>query len=407
MLMRWQNCKQMFGDMHVGESIEITDQYSKFGKIMIEFKRVVCRIIEMPLVKAFETSSDQINQKSLLLLEFMDKSGLSVFSECVARQMPNYTPETLDTAYMVLKKHILPFVLGQSFDHPSHMVDTIRRHIRGHWMAVASVDMAAWAMHAMKQGISLSQAIGGIKSSIDCGISIGIESSPDALVDVVQKEMAEGYKKIKCKIKPGKDVQFMARVRDICGPDVPLMVDANSAYTLNDLDDLKALDDLGLLMMEQPLAWDDMVMHAHLQRKLRTPLCLDESICHAEHAQAAIELGAAKIINIKPGRVGGFTEAINIHDVCQRANIPVWCGGMLESGIGRAYNVALASKLNFTIPGDISPSHRYWFEDIVFPEWDMSKDGQMAVPTSPGLGVEVNKDRIASLCIHEETIHDD
>ncbi|MGC6366564.1 MAG: o-succinylbenzoate synthase [Candidatus Marinamargulisbacteria bacterium] len=371
---------------------------------MIKFNQVTFRIIELPLVTPFETSSARIDNKRLLLLEFIDQNGTQIFSECVAKQIPNYTPETVDTAHVVLKKHILPLVLGQSFDHPTHVVEKIQAHVRGNLMAVASVDMAAWALHATQLGVSLSQAIGGTKSAIECGISLGIQSSPEALASLVQEEAALGYKKIKCKIKPGKDIAFVEKVREVCGDGIPLMVDANNAYHLSDIDALKAMDTMGLVMMEQPLAWDDIAMHAKLQPQLNTPVCLDESIFHAEHARVAIDLGATQIINIKPGRVGGITESIKIHDVCQANNIPVWCGGMLETGIGRAYNVALASKANFTIPGDTSPSHRYWAQDIVTPEWTMSNDGMMQVPTGPGLGVDIDVDRIESLTIEKETV---
>ena len=371
---------------------------------MIKFKTVIFRIIEMPLVTPFETSSARIDNKSLLLLEFIDHEGTRIFSECVAKQIPNYTPETVDTALIVLKKHILPLILGHSFQHPSDLVEKIQSHVRGNLMAIASVDMAAWALHATHLGVSLSHAIGGVKPSIECGISLGIQSSPDALAQLVQEEASAGYKKIKCKIKPGKDIAFIEKVREVCGNEIPLMVDANNAYQLSDINDLKAMDEMGLVMMEQPLAWDDIAMHAQLQPQLKTPVCLDESIFHAEHARVAIELGATKIINIKPGRVGGFTESLKIHDICEKNNIPVWCGGMLETGIGRAYNVALASKSNFKIPGDTSPSRRYWSQDIVSPEWEMSSDGLMQVPTKPGLGVDIDHDRIESLCVHKEVM---
>lgn len=371
---------------------------------MIKFTRATFRIIEMPLVTPFESASDCMNNQQILLLELTDADGRCVFSECVAKQRPNYTPETVDTALIVLKKHVLPLVLGQSFAHPSDVVALIQRHVRGNWMAIACVDMAAWALHAQIKRMPLSHVIGGEKPHIACGIALGIQPSPEALVAMIQQECQAGYKKIKCKIKPGKDLDYMAKVREICGPEVPLMVDANNAYTLDDLSVLQAMDELNLMMMEQPLAWDDIVMHAKLQSKLITPVCLDESVFHVGHAKTAIEIGASKIINIKPGRVGGFTEAIKIHNFCTKHQVPVWCGGMLETGIGRAYNVALASMKNFTIPGDISPSRRYWNKDIVFPEWKMDANGLMQVPTQPGLGVEVDIDRIESLCIHKENM---
>lgn len=371
---------------------------------MITIEKVTLRIIEMPLVTPFETASARIDKKALLLLEATDKDGVTAFSECVAKQIPNYSPETVDTALIMLKKHILPLVLHQSFESPEAMMDTLSSHIRGNLMAIATVDMVAWAITAIKNQQSLSQCIGGTKDRVDCGVSIGIQHSPQELVDVIKKEQAEGYQKIKCKIKPGKDVDYLTHVRSELGDSVPLMADANNAYTLDDFSVLQQLDTLGLMMIEQPLAWDDIAMHAHLQPKMKTPICLDESIFHVNHAKLAIELGATQIINIKPGRVGGFTESIRIHDHCAKHNIPVWCGGMLETGIGRAYNIALASMPNFKLPGDTSPSKRYWHQDIVSPEWVMDANGQIAVPTGVGLGVDIDIDRIESFTIHCETI---
>jgi O-succinylbenzoate synthase len=252
----------------------------------------------------------------------------------------------------------------------------------------------------------LARLIGGTRDEIAVGISLGIQQSPDALVARARAALAEGYRKIKIKIKPGADVPYVQAVRTALGPDTPLMADANNAYTLDDAAALMALDALGLMMIEQPLAWDDLVRHADLQKQLRTPLCLDESITSLDRAQDMVRLGSGRIVNIKPGRVGGFTSSIAIHDYCEQNAIPVWCGGMLESGIGRAYNVALASLPNFVKPGDVSPSSRYWQRDVVTPEWTMT-NGMMRVPLDrPGIGVEVDRDRIDDLTVREEVLGD-
>lgn len=371
---------------------------------MIQIQQVIIRHVSMEMVTPFESSSSSIQTKEALILEVFDQSGIVVFSECVARHIPDYLPETIDTSFAVLTKHILPLIIGQSFDTPSAMTHTIQRYIRGHYMAVAALDMAAWAIVAVQQNQSLSQTIGGVRSEIECGIAIGLEASPDVLVETVASEFNKGYKKIKCKIKPGKDVAYIQAVRQELGPDIPLMVDANNAYQLDDLDQLKALDDFHLMMIEQPLAWDDIWQHQTLQQSLKTPICLDESILTYDHAKMAIEFGSAQVINIKPGRVGGFSEAIRIHDLCRDRGVPVWCGGMLETGIGRAYNVALASMEHFSIPGDISPSSRYWIEDIVEPEWTMTESGRMQVPNGVGLGITIKRAFLDSITMYKEII---
>ena len=328
---------------------------------------------------------------------------MSVWSECVAKQIPNYMPETVDTASVILTKHVIPLMLNQSFDTPMAMTDFIQRHVKGNRMAVASMDMAAWAIMAEKNQQSLSAYIGGSKTLIPCGLSIGIASSFDETCDQISTAIQDGYKKIKLKIKPGHDVPLLESVRRKF-PTIPLMVDANNAYTLDDLDTLQAMDDFDLLMMEQPLRWDDIVDHSLCQAVLKTPICLDESIMHVNHVKNSVRCNSAKIINIKPGRVGGFTESMRIHDYCQSINMPVWCGGMLESGIGRAYNVALASLPQCSIPGDISPSSRYWHEDIIEHPWCMNADGMMTVPSSVGIGVTVNEQVLDRYTIDRWTV---
>jgi O-succinylbenzoate synthase len=272
-------------------------------------------------------------------------------------------------------------------------------------MAKAAVEMACWELTARQEGVSLSRKLGGTRDAIKVGISLGIQKDPAALVEKVRGALERGYRKVKIKIMPGADVQYLGAVREACGPEAPLMADANNAYTLDDLDVLRQIDAFGLIMIEQPLAWDDLLRHVKLQKEMKTPICLDESITSPDRAEDMIELGAGRIVNIKAGRVGGHRQSLAIHDLCQRHGIPVWCGGMLESGVGRAHNVALASLPNFTLPGDTSPSERYWEQDIVIPEWTMDRDGMMKVPVDrPGLGVEVDLDRVEDLTVRWEEI---
>jgi O-succinylbenzoate synthase len=277
-------------------------------------------------------------------------------------------------------------------------------NFRGHNMAKAAIEMASWALIAQRDGMPLARLLGGTKTEIPTGISIGIQESPEVLVERVGRALADGYRKIKLKIEPGHDIDFITAVRDAY-PDAPLMADANNAYSLADAHHLKQLDALKLVMIEQPLAHDDIVRHAELQRMLDTPICLDESITSVDRAEDMITLKSGRIVNIKPGRVGGLQQARAIHDLCAKHGIPVWCGGMLESGIGRAYNVALASLPNFKIPGDLSPSSRYWERDVVTPEWTMSADGIMQVPLDkPGVGVTVDVNRIDDLTVRSQTL---
>jgi O-succinylbenzoate synthase len=272
-------------------------------------------------------------------------------------------------------------------------------------MAKAAVEMALWALDAEQRGLPLATRLGGTRPCIEVGISLGIQATPAVLVERAGQALAAGYRKVKIKIEPGADVAYIRAAREALGPEAPLMADANNAYSLADADRLVELDQFGLMMIEQPLAWDDLHRHAQLQRRLKTPLCLDESITSLDRAEDLLALGSGRVINIKPGRVGGFGPSIAIHDLCARNGIPVWCGGMLESGVGRAYNVALASLPNFVKPGDISPSSRYWVEDIVTPEWTMSGDGLMAVPRDqPGIGVTIDRERVAELTVREERL---
>ncbi len=370
----------------------------------LQIDSITLREIQLPLVEPFRISSGVTTTRRILLLELVDRNGASTWSECVAGDFPNYSPESIDTATLAIREWLAPRVLGQRFETPQEVSAALAEDLRGHEMARAAIEMGAWALAATKAGQSLSSVLGGTRKRIGTGISIGIQSSPEELADKAEKSLAEGYRKIKLKIKPGQDLDYLHAVRERLGPDAPLMADANNAYTLDDTDHLVQLDDLDLVMVEQPLAWDDVARHAELQRRMRTPICLDESITNIARAEDMIRLRAGRIVNIKPGRVAGFTASKAIHDLCESNDIPVWCGGMLESGIGRAYNVALASLPNFTIPGDVSPSNRYWARDIVSPEWTMDGDGWVDVPDGPGLGVEVDRERIEALTVQRETL---
>ena len=366
--------------------------------------QITLREIRLELKEPFRISSGEIRERRILLLELRDASGAHTWSECVAGEAPNYSPETIDTAWPAIAQYVAPRVLGHDIEHPGEIHERLEKDFRGHNMAKAGVEMGAWGLAAMLADEPLSLFIGGTRTEIAVGISLGIQPSPDRLVEKARCALAEGYRKIKIKIEPGHDVEWVRAVREAVGPDAHLMADANNAYTLDDADHLTGFDPLGLVMIEQPLAWDDLVRHAELQRRLKTPICLDESITSLARAQDMISLGSGRIINIKPGRVGGLTSSIGIHDFCQENSIPVWCGGMFESGIGRAYNVALASLPNFSIPGDVSPSARYWAQDIVLPEWTM-QDGMMRVPLeNRGIGVAVDEARIQALTVRSEVL---
>jgi O-succinylbenzoate synthase len=366
--------------------------------------QITLREIHLALKEPFRISSGEIRDRRILLLELRDASGATAWSECVAGEAPHYSPETIDTAWPIIAQYVAPRVLGRDFDHPGEAHAILEHDFRGHCMAKAGVEMGLWGLAATMEGEPLGRYIGGTRTEIAVGISIGIQKSPEALVEKAKRAYGEGYRKIKIKIEPGHDVEWVRAVRTALGPDAHLMADANNAYTIDDADRLAGFDDLDLVMIEQPLAWDDLVRHAALQKRIRTAICLDESITSLDRAQDMVTLGAGRIINIKPGRVGGFSSAIAIHDYCQENGIPVWCGGMFESGVGRAYNVALASLPNFQIPGDVSPSARYWTADIVSPEWVM-KDGMMQVPLSgTGIGVAVDEERIRGLTVRTEVL---
>jgi O-succinylbenzoate synthase len=318
---------------------------------------------------------------------------------------PNYSPETIDTAWYAIREWIAPPWLGRKFSGPEEVAPLLEVGICGHLMAKGAVEMGFWELAARLEGVPLARLLGGTREEVAVGISLGIQKDPEALVERAAAAYAAGYQKIKIKIKPGADVEYVGAVREALGAGAELMADANSAYTLDDADHLARLDEFDLMMIEQPLDREDLVRHAALQRRVRTPICMDESITGLDRAEDMIALGSGRIINIKPGRVGGFRSSIAIHDYAAGHGVPVWCGGMLESGIGRAHNVALASLPNFSLPGDLSPSARYWERDIVTPEWTMDSRGMVAVPLSePGIGVAVDRDRVEDLTVRTETL---
>jgi O-succinylbenzoate synthase len=367
----------------------------------MKVERITLREIRMPLVTPFETSFGRTVHRRILLVQ-AEADGLSGWGESVAGEGPFYAPETVETAWHILRDFLWPLLKEREFASASEVWE-ILSPVRGHNMAKGAIEAALWDAEAKQKGIPLWKLLGGARSEIPCGVSIGIKETVEDLVATVERELAAGYQRIKIKIKPGKDIEPVERLRQRF-PRVRLMVDANSAYRLDDWPHLKRLEAYYLMMIEQPLGWDDIYSHAELQRKLDTPICLDECIHSEEHAQAAIALGACRIINMKLGRVGGYTPARRIHDLCRAKQIPVWCGGMLESGIGRAHNIALSTLENFSLPGDVAASRRYWQEDVIDPEVEVTAQGTIRVPTAPGIGFAPRLDRIEQLTARKEIL---
>lgn len=368
----------------------------------IHIDRVVLRHIRLPLVHFFETSFGRTTERDILLVE-VSGDGVSGWGEVTCGENPFYNEEWTGSAWLLLRDYIVPQVIRQPFESATEVAPATA-HIRGHKMARGGLEAAAWDLEARMAGRPLYQQIGGgARREIPCGVSIGIQNSIPELLDKIGKELAAGYQRIKMKIKPGWDVEAVRAVRTQF-PQIKLMADANSAYTLADMDRLKALDEFYLMMIEQPLAHDDIIDHAVLQAKLDTPICLDECIRSAHHAEQAIRLNACRILNIKLGRVGGFRESKRVHDVAQAAGIPVWCGGMLEAGIGRAHNIALSTLPNFVLPGDVSASKRYWAQDIIQPEVEVTSRGTILVRDEPGFGYAIDYDFLKHVTVKEETI---
>jgi o-succinylbenzoate synthase len=352
----------------------------------VRIERVLVRQLRLPLLHPFETSFGRVTEKSFLLVS-VSAQGTTGHGEGVAEDDPYYLPETNATVLHVLRDFLVPLLFTLDIDHPRALFPAFSR-IRGHEMAKAALEMAVWELHARILAVPLSRALGGEKTTISAGVSIGLQQNTAALMENVEREVAAGYRRVKIKIKPGADRALVEVVRARF-PDLPLMVDANSAYTLADTPLFRELDRDGLMMVEQPLAWDDLVDHATLQRQIKTAVCLDESIRSPEDARRALDLGSCRIINVKAGRVGGLTQSLALHDLCRARGIPVWCGGMLESGIGRLANVHLQTLPGFTLPGDTAASARYFEEDLVDPPVTVSRDGTIAVPTGPGIGHDI------------------
>jgi len=362
---------------------------------------IILRELHLPLVRPFETSFGVTRNRRILLAEIRSE-GLTGWGECTAGERPHFSGESTDTAWQVIVNELGPMLAAAEIDHGGDCPN-IFSVVRGNPMAKAALENAVWDIEAQREGVSLSQLIGGVRDRIPCGVSLGIQKSIPELMDIIERELASGYQRIKLKCKPGWDVEVFEKVRSQW-PDIMLSCDANSAYKLRDADQLVTFDSFDLLMIEQPLWHDDFYYHSMLQKRMNTPICLDESIRNRRDALAAIEMESCKIINIKLGRVGGFSEAIAVHNAAQERGIPVWCGGMLESGVGRAHNIALSTLENFRLPGDVSASARYWNEDIIEPEVTVTSEGEILISDAPGRGYEVRADLIEQLTVRKEEI---
>jgi o-succinylbenzoate synthase len=367
----------------------------------MKIEAITLRELQIPLVHFFETSFGRTYTRRILLVT-IHGDGLEGWGECVAGEGPFYSEEYIEGAWDVTTRYLAPALLGKRLQ-AGREVPALLARVREHRMAKAALENAVWDAEAQEQATPLWKLLGGAQREITCGVSIGIQDSPEQLLQKIETELAAGYQRIKIKVKPGWDVAVLAKIRARWSS-ILLSCDANSAYTLADTDRLKSFDQFHLLMIEQPLWSDDFYLHARLQKQLQTAICLDEAIHSARHAEAALELGACRIINIKVGRVGGFSEAIAVHDVARRFGIPVWCGGMLESGIGRSHNVALSTLPNFKLPGDVSASRRYWKADIIAPEVEVSPQGTIAVSDKPGRGYELRRDLIEQLTVRTELL---
>jgi O-succinylbenzoate synthase len=352
-------------------------------------------------VRPFQTSFGTTKDRRVVLAE-IHSEGLIGWGECTAGEHPHFSEESVDSCWQVITEELGPTLAASTPEHGGQ-IPKIFGLVRGNRMAKATLENAIWDLEAQRKGISLSQLLGGVRESIVCGVSIGIQSSIAETLDVVGREVAAGYQRIKLKCKPGWDVEVFEKVRDRF-PEIVLSCDANSAYRLRDADHLASFDQFGLLMVEQPLWYDDFYYHSMLQKRLDTPICLDESIRNRRDALAAIEMESCRIINIKLGRVGGFSEAVAVHNAAYERGIPVWCGGMLESGIGRSHNIAMSTLENFKLPGDVSASARYWAEDIIEPEVTVSPVGEIVIPDTPGRGYEVKTDLVERLTVRKQEI---
>ncbi|MET0752888.1 MAG: o-succinylbenzoate synthase [Pyrinomonadaceae bacterium] len=368
----------------------------------MKISRIELVEINLPLVHFFETSFGRTYERRIILTRVEDESGAEGWGEVTCGETPSYSEEWTDSAWVTIEKILAPMVIGKEIEKAAEVWDLMKK-ARGHRMAKAAIETAVWDLEAKKLNVPLWQLLGGTRTSIACGVSIGIQDSIEQLFEKIETEIGAGYQRIKIKIAPNWDYSVIKKVRRKFGA-IQLMGDANSAYSLNDIDLFKKMDEFDLMMFEQPLAHDDMLDHAKLQREIRTPICLDESIRSPEDARKAIELKSGKIINVKLGRVGGHAQARLVEEVCRTNNIPVWCGGMLESGIGRAHNIAMSTLAGFTLPGDVSASKRYWHEDIIEPAVEVLPNGTIVVPEKAGIGFKVKTDKIENLAVKKAVI---
>jgi O-succinylbenzoate synthase len=369
---------------------------------MLTLRSIELIEINLPLVHFFETSFGRTYERRIILVRVEDADGADGWGEITCGETPSYSDEWTDAAWVTTEKILAPMVAGKQVENAAAVWELMKK-VRGHRMSKAGIETACWDLEAKKAGVPLWRHIGGTRSEIECGVSIGIQDSVDQLIGKIKTELEAGYRRIKIKIAPGWDYDVIKRVREEFG-DIRLMGDANSAYTLDDVDLFRRMDEFGLMMFEQPLSHDDMLDHSKLQAQIKTPICLDESVKSPEDARKAIELKAGRIINVKLGRVGGHAQAKQVEEVCRTAEIPIWCGGMLESGIGRAHNIAMSTLAGFTLPGDVSASKRYWHEDIIEPAVDVTPNGTIVAPEKPGIGFEVKRDRINAIKSRSVTI---
>ena len=369
---------------------------------MLTIRSIELTEINLPLVHFFETSFGRTYERQIILVRVEDVDGAEGWGEITCGETPGYSDEWTGAAWVTTEKILAPMVIGKAADDAAKVYD-LMKPVRGHRMSKSGIETACWDLEAKKLGVPLWRHLGGVNREIACGVSIGIQDSVEQLLDKIRTEVEAGYQRIKIKIAPHWDYDVLKRVREVF-PDIQLMGDANSAYTLADLDKLRSLDEFDLMMLEQPLGYDDIVDHATLQREIRTPICLDEPIKSPDDARKAIELKSGKIINLKNGRVGGHAQSKMIEEICRTAGMPVWCGGMLESGVGRAHNIAISTLAGYTMPGDVSASKRYWHEDIISPEVEVSSTGTITVPDGPGIGFEVRRDRIEELAVRHVSI---
>ena len=367
----------------------------------MNFEKILLHRLKMKMKTPFTTSFGTQIDRYVTIVEIIDENGLSGFGECVAGEDPLYSEEFMDAALVAIKKYFGPLLLQSNLSHPKEVTELFKPFKRN-MMAKSGLETAVWDLYAKQQGLPLYKVLGGEKTEVEVGISLGLEKSDDIIIEKIREKVEEGYKRIKVKIKPGRDVEMIRAIREVF-PDIPLMADANSAYTLDDIELLKQLDEFNLMMIEQPLGSTDIVDHATLQKAIKTPVCLDESIDSYENAKAAIELGSCEIINVKVGRVGGLAKSIKIHDLAKENKIPLWCGGMLEAGVGRLTNIAITTLPNFVLPGDTASSSRYWEEDIITPEV-VAENGVVQLSDKPGIGAEVDFEKMKKVLIQTDEI---